>query len=88
MWERLKREEKEVTREPACVIGRLPEHVPTLAQPIECKRKSQQSVSTGAKRKVDEEIAETEREAVDGTPVWSSSGPSGPTSSYRSPPRC
>jgi uncharacterized protein YabN with tetrapyrrole methylase and pyrophosphatase domain len=37
--------------------------------------------AAGAKRKVDEEIAETEREAVDGTPVWSSSGPSGPTSS-------
>ncbi|MGH7566815.1 MAG: nucleoside triphosphate pyrophosphohydrolase [Gemmatimonadota bacterium] len=73
MWERLKREEKAGTGEPEGVIGRLPEHLPTLVR----AHRMQEKVAAvgfdwrdaaGARRKVDEEIAETEREAVDGTP--------------------
>jgi MazG family protein len=72
MWERLKREEKGGRGEPDGVIGRLPEHLPTLVR----AHRMQEKVASvgfdwrdaaGARRKVDEEIAETEREAVGGT---------------------
>jgi uncharacterized protein YabN with tetrapyrrole methylase and pyrophosphatase domain len=72
MWERLKREEKADAGEPRGVIGDLPEHLPALVR----AHRMQEKVASvgfdwrdpaGARRKVDEEIAETEREAVAGT---------------------
>jgi MazG family protein len=76
MWERLKREEnadRADVGEPRGVIGRLPEHLPTLVR----AHRMQEKVASigfdwrdaaGARNKVDEEIAETEREAAEGTP--------------------
>jgi MazG family protein len=73
MWERLKREEKADTGLPDGVIGRLPEHLPTLVRAHRIQEKVASigfdwRDAAGARRKVDEEIAETEREAFDGTP--------------------
>lgn len=73
MWERLKREEKADAGEPGGVIGNLPEHLPALVR----AHRMQEKVASvgfdwrdpaGARRKVDEEMGETEREAVAGTP--------------------
>jgi len=72
-WERLKREEKAGAGEPGGVIGSLPAHLPALVR----AHRMQEKVASvgfdwrdagGARRKVDEEIAETEREALHGTP--------------------
>jgi tetrapyrrole methylase family protein/MazG family protein len=71
MWERLKREEK--VAEADGVIGRLPEHLPTLVR----AHRMQEKVASvgfdwrdaaGARRKVGEEIEETDHEAAAGTP--------------------
>ena len=73
MWERLKREEKAEAGEGGGVIGSLPEHLPALVR----AHRMQEKVASvgfdwrdaaGARRKVDEELAETESEAADGTP--------------------
>lgn len=74
MWERLKREEKAgVGTVGEGVIGRLPETLPALVR----AHRMQQKVASvgfdwrdaaGARRKVDEEIEETDREAAEGTP--------------------
>jgi MazG family protein len=75
MWERLKREEKAAGPDGAAdgVIGRLPEHLPTLVR----AHRMQEKVASvgfdwrdaaGARRKVAEEIEETDREAAGGTP--------------------
>jgi MazG family protein len=73
MWERLKREEKADAGDAGGVIGSLPEHLPSLVR----AHRMQEKVAavgfdwrdaSGARRKVDEEIAETEREALNGTP--------------------
>jgi MazG family protein len=76
MWERLKRAEDAARAdvgEPRGVIGRLPEHLPALVR----AHRMQEKVASigfdwrdaaGARHKVDEEIAETEREAAEGTP--------------------
>ena len=75
MWERLKRAEK--SGRPAehdeGVIGRLPEQLPALVRAYRMQEKVA-SVgfdwrdAAGARRKVDEELAETERESNEGTP--------------------
>ena len=71
MWERLKREEK--ATQAGGVIGRLPEHLPTLVR----AHRMQEKVASvgfdwrdaaGARRKVAEEIEETDREAAAGSP--------------------
>jgi MazG family protein len=75
MWERLKREEKSAADAGADdgVIGRLPEHLPALVRAHRMQEKVA-SVgfdwrdATGARRKIDEEMAETVREAERGTP--------------------
>lgn len=75
MWERLKREEKGAADGGVSdgVIGRLPEHLPALVR----AHRMQEKVSSvgfdwrdasGARRKVAEEIEETDREAAGGTP--------------------
>lgn len=75
MWERLKREEKVAQADGVTdgVIGRLPEHLPTLVR----AHRMQEKVASvgfdwrdaaGARRKVSEEIEETDREATAGTP--------------------
>lgn len=76
MWERIKREEhagRADGGDPGGVIGRLPEHLPTLVR----AHRMQEKVASigfdwrdaeGARKKVDEEIAETEREVTQGTP--------------------
>lgn len=75
MWERLKREEKGAGRGGGAdgVIGRLPEHLPTLVR----AHRMQEKVASvgfdwrdaaGARLKVAEEIEETDREAAAGTP--------------------
>lgn len=72
MWERLKREESG-GEDAGGVIGRLPEHLPTLVRAHRMQEKVA-SVgfdwrdASGARRKVDEEIAETDHEASAGTP--------------------
>ena len=72
MWERLKREEKPAADD-AGVIGRLPEHLPTLVRAYRMQEKAA-SIGfdwrdpAGAREKVNEEIAETDREAAAGTP--------------------
>lgn len=73
MWERLKREERADTRAAGGVIGTLPEHLPAL---VRAHRMQEKVASVGfdwrdpadARRKVDEELAEAEREAAEGTP--------------------
>jgi MazG family protein len=75
MWERLKREEKGAAAGgvPDGVIGRLPEHLPALVRAHRMQEKVA-SVgfdwrdASGARRKVAEEIEETDREAAAGTP--------------------
>lgn len=71
MWERLKREEK--AADDGGVIGQLPEHLPTLVRAYRMQEKAASigfdwRDAAGARRKVDEEIAETDREAAAGTP--------------------
>ena len=72
MWERLKREESAGV-DAAGVIGRLPEHLPALVRAHRMQEKVA-SVgfdwrdASGARAKVDEEMAETDREATTGTP--------------------
>jgi MazG family protein len=72
MWERLKREEKTASDDSG-VIGRLPEHLPALVRAYRMQEKAA-SVgfdwpdAAGARRKVDEELAETDGEATGGTP--------------------
>lgn len=71
MWERLKREEK-APADDSGVIGRLPEHLPTLVRAYRMQEKAASigfdwPDATGARLKVDEEIAETDREATTGT---------------------
>lgn len=75
MWERLKREEKTDRPDPEAegVIGRLPEHLPALVRAHRMQEKVASvgfdwEDAAGARRKVAEEIAETDREAVGGTP--------------------
>ena len=74
MWERLKREEKEgLEAVGKGVIGSLPESLPALVRAHRMQEKVA-SVgfdwrdATGARRKVDEEIEEMDREAAEGTP--------------------
>ncbi|HET6638404.1 MAG TPA: nucleoside triphosphate pyrophosphohydrolase [Gemmatimonadota bacterium] len=72
MWERLKREEK-ASADDSGVIGRLPEHLPTLVRAYRMQEKAASigfdwPDAAGARRKVDEEIAETDGEAAAGTP--------------------
>jgi MazG family protein len=74
MWERLKREEKGAADGDVAdgVIGRLPEHLPALVRAHRMQEKVA-SVgfdwrdASGARRKVAEEIEETDREAAGGT---------------------
>jgi MazG family protein len=72
MWERLKREEK-TPADDGGVIGRLPEHLPALVRAYRMQEKAASigfdwRDAAGARSKVDEEIAETDREAEGGTP--------------------
>lgn len=74
MWERLKREEKTDRVDPGGegVIGRLPDHIPALVRAHRMQEKVASvgfdwEDAAGARRKVAEEIAETDREAAGGT---------------------
>lgn len=76
MWERLKRKEKmgrADAPESDGVIGQLPAHIPALVRAYRMQEKVA-SVgfdwrdASGARRKVEEEMAETDREASEGTP--------------------
>ena len=72
MWERLKREEKPAADDTG-VIGRLPEHLPALVRAYRVQEKAASigfdwPDAAGARRKVDEELAEADREAAAGTP--------------------
>jgi MazG family protein len=72
MWERLKREEK-APADDSGVMGRLPEHLPTLVRAYRMQEKAASigfdwPDAAGARHKVDEEIAETDREAAAGVP--------------------
>lgn len=72
MWERLKRQEKPASDD-AGAIGQLPENLPALVRAYRMQEKAA-SVgfdwpdATGARAKLDEEIAEADREAATGTP--------------------
>lgn len=74
IWERLKREEKADQPDAGGegVIGRLPENLPALVRAHRMQEKVASvgfdwEDAAGARRKVAEEIAETDREASDGT---------------------
>jgi tetrapyrrole methylase family protein/MazG family protein len=71
MWERLKREEKPAT-DPDGAMGRIPEHLPSLVRAYRMQEKAAAvgfdwEDASGARGKVAEEIAETDREAAEGT---------------------
>lgn len=75
MWERLKRQEKAARPGPDAdgVIGRLPEHLPALVRAHRMQEKVASvgfdwEDAAGARRKLAEEIDETDREAAGGTP--------------------
>lgn len=72
MWERLKRAEK-TPADDGGVLGRLPEHLPALVRAYRMQEKAASigfdwPDAAGARSKVHEEIAETDREAAAGMP--------------------